>query len=160
MVSHCFLISALWFATSALPQDTATGAELPLNGRRYTDLALRTPGVTQDSSWPHFRLERCTRLRRHPRISVQLPGGQQRRQQWLSKRGPRTLSRALPVLQRSGAGVPHFFGSSVTDLRITRRVYAADRLKLELMAESFNLLNRQPARPDHAGWFLKQLGAV
>jgi hypothetical protein len=35
---------------------------------------------------------------------------------------------------------------ATTDLRLTRRIYAGDRVKLELMAESFNLLNRDNKR--------------
>ncbi len=35
---------------------------------------------------------------------------------------------------------------ATTDLRLTRRIYAGDRIKLELMAESFNLLNRDNKR--------------
>jgi hypothetical protein len=35
---------------------------------------------------------------------------------------------------------------ATTDLRLTRRIYAGDRAKLELMAESFNLLNRDNKR--------------
>lgn len=33
-------------------------------------------------------------------------------------------------------------GYATTDMRITRRIHAGDRLKLDLMAESFNLFNR------------------
>ena len=35
---------------------------------------------------------------------------------------------------------------ATTDLRLTRRIYAGDRVKLDLMAESFNLLNRDNKR--------------
>ncbi len=35
---------------------------------------------------------------------------------------------------------------ATTDMRLTRRLYAGDRIKLELMAESFNLLNRDNRR--------------
>jgi hypothetical protein len=35
---------------------------------------------------------------------------------------------------------------ATTDLRLTRRIYAGDRVELELMAESFNLLNRDNKR--------------
>ena len=35
---------------------------------------------------------------------------------------------------------------ATTDLRLTRRIYAGDRVKLELMAESFKLLNRDNKR--------------
>ena len=35
---------------------------------------------------------------------------------------------------------------ATTDLRLTRRIYVGDRVKLDLMAESFNLLNRDNKR--------------
>ena len=35
---------------------------------------------------------------------------------------------------------------ATTDLRLTRRIYAGDRVKLQLMAEWFNLLNRDNRR--------------
>ena len=35
---------------------------------------------------------------------------------------------------------------ATTDLRLTRRIYAGDRVKLQLMAEWFNLLNRDNKR--------------
>ena len=47
-----------------------------------------------------------------------------------------------------GVGRNAFLGPdyATTDLRLTRRIYAGDRIKLELMAESFNLLNRDNKR--------------
>src|SRR5437867_5486716 len=40
------------------------------------------------------------------------------------------------------AGIATFTGPdyATTDLRVTRRIYAGDRLKMELVGESFNLL--------------------
>jgi hypothetical protein len=50
---------------------------------------------------------------------------------------------------------------ATTDLRLTRRLFAGDRMKVELMAESFNLLNRDNKRVQiTAGWFHQQLGPV
>src|SRR5207237_5638472 len=48
----------------------------------------------------------------------------------------------------TGLGRNAFLGPdyATTDLRLTRRIYAGDRIKLELMAESFNLLNRDNKR--------------
>jgi len=37
---------------------------------------------------------------------------------------------------------------ATTDLRLTRRIYATQRLKFEFMAESFNLFNRNNQRVD------------
>jgi len=47
-----------------------------------------------------------------------------------------------------GAGRNAFFGPdyATTDLRLTRRLYAGDRFKLEFIAEAFNLLNRDNRR--------------
>ncbi|HET7442486.1 MAG TPA: hypothetical protein VFJ47_14375, partial [Terriglobales bacterium] len=47
-----------------------------------------------------------------------------------------------------GVGRNAFLGPdyATTDMRLTRRIYAGDRIKLELMAESFNLLNRDNKR--------------
>ena len=49
----------------------------------------------------------------------------------------------LPGLSRDSLLGPDY---ATTDLRLTRRIYAGDRVKLELMAESFNLLNRDNQR--------------
>jgi hypothetical protein len=50
---------------------------------------------------------------------------------------------------------------ATTDLRVTRRLFAGDRMKVELLAESFNLLKpRQQVCPDHAGWFHQRLDPV
>jgi hypothetical protein len=47
-----------------------------------------------------------------------------------------------------GAGRNSFLGPdyATTDIRLTRRLYVGDRLKIELVAESFNLLNRDNRR--------------
>jgi TonB dependent receptor len=49
----------------------------------------------------------------------------------------------LPGVSRDSLVGPDY---ATTDLRLTRRLYAGDRVKLELMAESFNLLNRDNKR--------------
>ena len=49
----------------------------------------------------------------------------------------------LPGVSRNSLLGPDY---ATTDLRLTRRLYAGDRVKLELMAESFNLLNRDNQR--------------
>ena len=49
----------------------------------------------------------------------------------------------LPGVSRNSLVGPEY---ATTDLRISRRIYAGDRVKLELMAESFNLLNRDNQR--------------
>jgi len=49
----------------------------------------------------------------------------------------------LPGMSRNSLLGPDY---ATTDLRLTRRLYAGDRVKLELMAESFNLLNRDDKR--------------
>ena len=53
---------------------------------------------------------------------------------------PTTVFREFRATRSSG---PDY---ATTDLRLTRRLYAGDRMKLELMAESFNLLNRDNQR--------------
>jgi len=47
-----------------------------------------------------------------------------------------------------GAGRNAFLGPdyATTDMRLTRRLYVQDRVKLDLVAESFNLLNRANQR--------------
>jgi len=49
----------------------------------------------------------------------------------------------LPGLGRNSLLSPNY---ASTDMRLTRRIYAGDRVKLELLAESFNLLNRDNRR--------------
>jgi len=49
----------------------------------------------------------------------------------------------LPGLGRNSLLSPDY---ASTDMRLTRRIYAGDRVKLELLAESFNLLNRDNRR--------------
>ncbi len=49
----------------------------------------------------------------------------------------------LPGVSRDSLLGPDY---ATTDLRLTRRLYAGDRVKLELMGESFNLLNRDNQR--------------
>src|SRR6185437_3453096 len=49
----------------------------------------------------------------------------------------------LPGVSRNSLLGPDY---STTDMRLTRRLYAGDRVKLELMVESFNLLNRNNQR--------------
>jgi hypothetical protein len=49
----------------------------------------------------------------------------------------------LPGMRRNSLVGPDY---ATTDLRLTRRLFAGDRLKVELTAESFNLLNRDNQR--------------
>ncbi len=49
----------------------------------------------------------------------------------------------LPGVSRNSLVGPNY---ATTDFRLTRRLYAGDRIKLELMAESFNLFNRDNQR--------------
>jgi hypothetical protein len=49
----------------------------------------------------------------------------------------------LPGVRRNSFTGPDY---ATTDVRITRRIYAGDRLKMELVGESFNLLNRDNRR--------------
>ncbi|HEU5452756.1 MAG TPA: TonB-dependent receptor, partial [Terriglobales bacterium] len=49
----------------------------------------------------------------------------------------------LPGYRRNSFTGPDY---ATTDLRLTRRIYAGDRLQLELSAESFNLFNRNNQR--------------
>ena len=53
------------------------------------------------------------------------------------------MTTAFPARPRDSLLGPDY---ATTDLRLTRRIYAGDRVKLELMAESFNLLNRDNKR--------------
>ena len=64
----------------------------------------------------------------------------------------------LPGVSRNSLLGPDY---ATTDMRLTRRLYAGDRVKLELMAESFNLLNRDNQRVQITqDGFHQQLGAV
>ena len=49
----------------------------------------------------------------------------------------------LPGARRNSFIGPDY---ATTDIRLTRRIYAGDRLKMELVGESFNLLNRDNRR--------------
>ena len=49
----------------------------------------------------------------------------------------------MPGLGRNSLLSPDYASA---DMRLTRRIYAGDRVKLELLAESFNLLNRDNRR--------------
>jgi hypothetical protein len=49
----------------------------------------------------------------------------------------------LPGVSRNSLVGPNY---ATTDFRLTRRLYAGDRIKVELMAESFNLFNRDNRR--------------
>ena len=49
----------------------------------------------------------------------------------------------LPGARRNSFTGPDY---ATTDLRVTRRLLARDRLKIELIVESFNLLNRDNQR--------------
>jgi len=49
----------------------------------------------------------------------------------------------LPGVRRNSFTGPDY---ATTDVRVTRRIYAGDRLKMELVGESFNLLNRDNRR--------------
>jgi hypothetical protein len=51
----------------------------------------------------------------------------------------------LPGIRRNSLIGPDY---ATTDLRLTRRLYSHDRMKLDFMAESFNLLNRDNQRVD------------
>jgi hypothetical protein len=51
----------------------------------------------------------------------------------------------LPGIRRNSLIGPDY---ATTDLRLTRRLYNHDRMKLDFMAESFNLLNRNNQRVD------------
>jgi hypothetical protein len=50
---------------------------------------------------------------------------------------------AFPARPRDSLLGPDY---ATIELRLTRRIYAGDRVKLELMAESFNLLSRDNKR--------------
>ena len=56
-----------------------------------------------------------------------------------SSYSPGHVQRGDPGVSRSSLPGPDY---ATTDMRLTRRFYAGDRVKLELTAESFNLLNR------------------
>src|SRR5213596_128507 len=53
-----------------------------------------------------------------------------------------------PTIVSPEAGRNAFLGPdyATTDMRLTRRLYVHDRVKLDLVAESFNLLNRDNQR--------------
>jgi carboxypeptidase family protein len=97
------MVEALPSAISSVLDERAI-TELPLNGRRFSDLALLTPGVTQDPR-SLLRFQWRPGLRRYPRLPDQLPGGRRGRQQRLLQPGARPLSRALPVFERCNPGV-------------------------------------------------------
>ena len=67
------LVETVPSAVSAVIDEKAIN-DLPLNGRRFTDLSLLAPGVTQDPRGLTFGLEWRSGVRRHSRIPVELPG--------------------------------------------------------------------------------------
>ncbi len=94
-------------AVSTLLDERALN-DFPLNGRRFSDLALFSPGVTQDPrslnsstngdlSFGGIRGFQNTYARRRRRL-----------QQRLLRAASRTRSRSLQFLDRGGAGVPRF----------------------------------------------------
>ena len=93
---------------------TSCGLDAARRTRRQRSSAERPPllrsraalaGRHARSTQPDVGHQRRSFVRRHSRIPEQLPGRRRRLQQRLLRAGPRTLSRALPVLHRSGAGV-------------------------------------------------------
>ena len=79
-----------------------SSAQRPPLLRSHAALARRHAGPAQ----PDLRHQRRSFFRRPSRIPEQLPGRWRRLQQRLLRPGPRPLSRSLPVLERSRAGVP------------------------------------------------------
>ena len=63
----------------------------------------------------------------------------------------------LPGVGRNSLVGP---GYATTDLRLTRRLYAGDRMKLDLMVDSFNLFNRDNQRVQTTQDGFSELGPV
>ncbi|HEY6182201.1 MAG TPA: hypothetical protein VIW67_08145, partial [Terriglobales bacterium] len=59
-----------------------------------------------------------------------------------------SINDRLPGVSRNSYLGPDY---STTDLRITRRIYLSDKIKLDLMVESFNLFNRDNQKVDTSG---------
>ena len=70
--------------------------ELPLNGRRFTDLALLTPGFTQDPRGLTSGSNGDLAFGGHPRLPVQPPGRRRRQQQCDANLDGNTTNDRLP----------------------------------------------------------------
>ncbi len=67
-----------------------------------------------------------------------------------------SLNDRLPGVSRNSFLGPNY---STTDLRLTRRIYLGEKVKLDLMVESFNLLNRVNQKVDVSSiGFINQAG--
>ncbi len=92
-------------AVSTLLDERAVN-DFPMNGRRFSDLGLFSPGGDTGSTRSHIGHQWGPLFRRQPRLSEHFLGGWRRLQQCLFRSGPRTLPHSLQLLQRSCPGVP------------------------------------------------------
>jgi Carboxypeptidase regulatory-like domain len=80
--------------------------DLPLNGRRFTDLLPAHAGSDTRSAWTDVGFEWRSFVWRNSRIQQQFSRRWIRRQQWLLRAGGGKISRSLSIFERSGAGIP------------------------------------------------------
>lgn len=116
---------------STLIDERAIG-DLPLNGRRFSDLMLLSPGVTQDP--------RSLTSAANGDLSF---GGLRGFQNGDPNQDGNDLNDRLPGYSRNAFTGPDY---SYTDLRLVRKIHISHGDRIEFTADSFNLFSRDNQR--------------